>query len=233
MIYNLEMKKQLSIIAILVLINMPILVLAMESVNYKIDTDTLNSGGELSSSASFSAVDSIGDPFVGTGTSANFIAHEGFVETLVFGISLSLDSATKNLGTVTAGTPIVGTTMATVITDAWGGYDLAINQDKNMTHTDTATTIASYACSIASPCVWSATGFGFTVKSATNLEAKWYANPNYYYAAIPSSTTIFHTKNGYTSGGDSTEIEYKVDVPTAQKSGVYANTVTYIATAKI
>lgn len=218
---------------IFIMLVFPVTVLAMASATYRIDVDSINSGGGLSNSASFSAFDSIGEPFIGSGSSASYTLGSGFEETLVFGISLSLDSATKNLGTVTAGTPITGTTTATVITDAWGGYDLAIYQNNNLTHTDTTTTIPSYSCTIASPCIWSGVGLGFTVKSGTGVEAKWYANPNYFYAAIPNSATIFHTKNGYTSGEDVTVVEYKEDVTTPQKAGAYSNIVTYVATAKI
>lgn len=227
------MERIIKILTLVLFVTLPWEVVAMNSANFRIDADSINSGGGESSSANFGAFDTIGEAFAGNASSANFAVGEGFQSSLVFGISLSLDSTTKNLGSINPGTPITGTTIATVTTDAWGGYDLAINQDNNLTHTDNTTTIPSYACSIASPCLWSGTGFGFTVKSGTNVEAKWYVNPNYYYAAIPNVSTVFHTKDGYTSGGDATTIEYKLDVSTSQRAGIYDNIVTYVATAKI
>lgn len=227
------MKRVTKTLLIFILLVFPATVFAMGSANYHIDADVINSGGGESGSANFSTLDSIGEAFVGSGSSTNFSLGEGFEAMMVFGISLSLDSATVDLGAINPGTPRAGTTIATVTTDAWGGYDLAINQDHNLTHTDTTTTIPSYGCAIGAPCVWSGAGLGFTVQSGTNVEAKWYVNPNYFYAAIPNSTTTFHTKSGYASGGDATTVEYKVDVGTTQKSGTYNNTVSYVATARI
>lgn len=212
----------------------PMVVLAMSSTNYKIDADSINSGGELGSSTNYGALDSIGEPFIGIGESTNYKIGEGFERMIVFGISLALDSDVKNLGIITPGTPISGTTTATVITDAWGGYSLSISHDKNMTHTDTTTSIPSYGCSIASPCAWNGTGLGFTVQSGTSVDTgKWGTDPNFNYAAITTNPTIFHTKTGYKSGGDNTVIEYKLDVPGTQKSGTYSNVVTYVAMARI
>jgi hypothetical protein len=226
------MKKLFALSIGAIFIFFPLVTLAMGSANYKIDVDVINSGGGDSSSANFSTSDSIGESFVGTGSSANYAVGEGFEASLVFGISLSLDSATKNLGAGAPGAQLTGTTVATVTTDAWGGYDLYISKDKELTHTDTVSTISSIACTIASPCLWPGSGFGFTVKTGTSVEPKWYTNPNYYYAAIPNSSTVFHTKEGYTSGGNDTTIEYKADIGW-QKTGLYANTVTYTAVAKL
>ena len=228
------MLKILSLISALSVGIFPMAVLAMSSTNYKIDVDAINSGGELGSSANYEALDSIGDPFIGIGESANYALRGGFENSLTVGISLALDSDVKNLGSITPGTPISGTTTATVVTDAWGGYDLFISQDKNMTHTDAVTAIPSYACSISSPCLWSGTGLGFTIQSGTGVDTdKWGTSPNFKYAAMTTDPTIFHAKPGYKSGDDATVIEYRLDVPGTQKSGTYSNAVTYVAMARI
>jgi hypothetical protein len=207
--------------------------LAMSSANYQINADSINSGGNLSNSTNYKAFDSIGETFIGAISSTNFTIGEGLAPMITYSIILTLDSNIKNLGNVTAGSAITGTSTAYVTTDAWGGYDLYITENNNLKHTDGSTTISAYSCSIASPCVWSGTGLGFTVNSGTSVEAKWGTNPNYNYAAIPTSSTLFHTKAGYKSGADTTVIGYKLDVPTAQKSGSYSNLVTYTAISKL
>lgn len=211
------------------------LALGMSSTHYQINADVIDSGGNISGSEHFSAFDSIGEPFIGLGSSETHRVGEGFQRMITSYMSLTLDSNTTDLGIVTAGSPKTATTVATVTTDAWGGYDLLISQNHNLRHTDSTTTIASFGCLIGAPCVWTggATGFGFTVESGTSVEAKWYVNPTYYYAAVPDSATIFHTKTGYKSGGDNTTVRYKLDVPSTQKAGAYSNVVTYVAIAKI
>ncbi len=227
------MKKIILLIAIFLLGFQAVATLAMSSTNYQINADAVNAGGNLSSSANYKTFDSIGETFIGNMASTNFAIWEGLAPMTTFNISLLLDSNTKNLGSVTAGTPITATTTASVTTDSWGGYDLYVVEDNNLKHTDGATTIASYACSIASPCVWSGTGLGFTINSGTSVEAKWGTNPNYNYAAITTSSTLFHTKPGYKSGIDTTVIGYKLNVSSTQKSGNYSNVLTYMAMAKL
>lgn len=207
--------------------------LAMSSVNYQINSDSINSGGNFSSSASYKSFDSIGEPFIANMASTNFAIGEGLSPMITYSLSMTLDSSTKNLGSVTAGTPIAGTTTAGVTTDSWGGYDLYISENNNLKHTDAVTTIGSFSCNIASPCLWSGVGFGFTINSGSAVEAAWGSNPNYKYAAIPVSSTLFHTKAGFKGSVDNTVIGYKLDVPTTQKSGTYSNIVTYTAIAKL
>jgi hypothetical protein len=232
------MKKNLILMAILFALSAGN-VLAMNSTNYQINADSINSGGGGSGSyyggtgATYSVFDSIGESFIGNMAGTIFAVQEGFSPMVNYKMSLTLDSATKNLGTVTPGIPITGTTVASVTTDSWGGYELYINENNNLRHTDTVTTLASYLCAIASPCLWSGTGMGFTITAGTSIEAAWGSNPNYKYAQVPTTSTLFHTKPGYSGVVDNTTIQYKLDVPTTQKAGVYSDILTYIAIAKL
>lgn len=125
-----------------------------------------------------------------------------------------------------------------VVTDA-GGYNAAISQNANLTHTDTTTTINALAGgSIASPTLWdegTTKGLGFTVTGGLNLDTgHWGTGPvNYKYAAIPGTPTTFFSRTGLSGGQkELTNLQFKLDVPTSQKAGQYSNIVTVTATAK-
>jgi hypothetical protein len=208
-------------------------VFAMSSANYKIDADVIGVTGGPGSSDNYKLFDTAGEPVIGIGQSLNYKIKAGFAYMINYSLSLSIDSNTKNLGNVDPGSSVQGQSTLTVTTDSWGGYDILINENHSLLHTDTVTTIADYSCPIAAPCSWSGNGFGFTVNSGTGVEAKWGTDPNYNYAAIPLSGTIFHTKTGYTSGADNTVVGYNLAVSGAQRSGTYSNFVTYTAVAKL
>lgn len=124
---------------------------------------------------------------------------------------------------------------AIVRTDA-GGYDLAIQQDHDLRHTDTTTTIAGISGSIASPILWSegtTKGLGFSLVDGANIESSWGTSPNYKYAAIPTTATTLHSRTGFLAGlGEKNTVQFRLDTLAAQKSGMYTNTVTFTATLK-
>ena len=208
-------------------------VFAMSSTNYKINADVIGASGELGSSTNYKLNDTLGEPVIGIGASSNYNLQQGFQYMINTGISLTVDSNTKNLGSVIPGSSVQGQSTLQVTTDSWGGYDLLISENHSMLHTDAVTTIADYACAISSPCAWSGNGFGFSVISGSDVEAKWGTNPNYNYAAAPLSDTIFHTKAGYASGEDETVVGYNVSPTVAQKAGTYSNVILYTALAKL
>jgi len=96
--------------------------------------------------------------------------------------------------------------------------------------------MSSPAGTIASPQAWSegtTKGFGFTVTSATQLEGSWGTGPNYNYAGVPSTSTLFHSIDGFTQGlPDRTTLQFRADAPTSQKSGTYTANIIYTATLK-
>jgi hypothetical protein len=224
------MKKAVKILLIFLF---PLFCSAATSENYKINADVIGIGGALGSSENYRLTDTLGEPIIGVGTSENYKTKAGFWYMAGTSLSLVVDSNTKDLGSIDPGTPVTAESTLGVTSDSWGGYDLLVSEDQKMTHTDLATTVDDYFCSIASPCLWSGTGLGFTVKSGTGVEAKWGTTPNFKYAAFPLSDTIFHEKTGYSSGADNTAVEYKIDTPGTQKSGDYSNVITYTAIAKL
>lgn len=221
------------LIIAVVFIFVPGIVFAMSSTNYKIDADVIGASGELGSSANYKLNDTMGEPVIGIGSSANYQLQQGFQYMINTGISLTVDSNTKDLGSVNPGSSAEGQSTLGVTTDSWGGYDILMSENHAMLHTDAVTTIPDFSCAISNPCAWSGNGFGFTVISGTDVEAKWGTSPNYNYAAAPLSDTVFHTKTGYTSGEDQTVVGYNVAPIAAQKEGTYSNIILYTVLAKL
>ena len=211
----------------------PVIVFAMGSANYKINADIVGGNGGIGSSDNYRIQDTLGEPVAGRGSSLDYSLQQGFQYMLNTGISLTIDSDTHDFGMVSPGASVQGQSILMTTTDSWGGYNLLISENHAMLSTDAVTTIPDFSCSVNSPCAWSGNGFGFTVLSGTNVESKWGTSPSYYYAAAPVSDTVFHTKNGYTSGGDQTTVGYDVNPPSSQDVGTYSNIITYTALAKL
>lgn len=227
------MKQLIKFIVIVVFIFASGEVFAMSSTNYRINADVIGASGELGSSTNYKLIDTLGEPVIGIGASSNYNLQQGFQYMINSGISLTVDSSTKDLGSVLPGSSIQGQSTLNVTTDSWGGYDLLISENHALLHSDAVTTIADFACDISSPCVWSGNGFGFSVLSGSDVEAKWGTNPNYNYASVPLSDTVFHTKSGYVSGEDETIVGYNVSPVATQKAGTYSNVILYTALAKL
>ena len=205
----------------------------LSSTNFRLDPDVANTFGGRTSSANYVLQDSGGEGVIGTKGSTSYRLAEGYVAQLAQAIELTLSAGSVTIPAVTPGISQTGTINTLVRTDA-PSYTLGIHQDNDLTHTDASTTIAAISSSIGSTDLWSegtTKGLGFTITGGTDIESSWGSNPNYKYAAIPGSVTTFHTHSGFLGGAtDTTSLQYRLDVPSTQKSGTYSNTVTYSAT---
>lgn len=117
-------------------------------------------------------------------------------------------------------------------------YDLSMQAPTPLTHTDHATTFPDITGTIASPILWNegtTKGFGFTLTAGYGLESGWGTSPNYEYAAVPSSDTVFHSRPGtsMTDGTpETTTVQYRADAASSQKQGTYSTNIIYTATLK-
>jgi hypothetical protein len=161
-------------------------------------------------------------------------------------ITLSCDSATVNLGNLTPGTPVTGSSVCTGTTNANGGYTLAVKRDDSSPNTtmdkttDAAVDITDktdWNSGTPNSAVWSGTGLGFTVfASQATKNTTWWGTGTTVndalnkYAGLPTTyqNIMVHTTYG---AATTTSVGYKLDVPTAQKSGAYDGTITYQATS--
>jgi hypothetical protein len=167
-------------------------------------------------------------------------------------ITLDCGLATVNLGNLTPGTPVTGTSACRAETNANGGYNLAVRRDDatettmdkdseptvniaDLTAWDPAATAGA-----GNAIVWdedNTVGLGFTVfASEATKNTTWWGTganvtdaANKYAGFAPAQTDIMrHT--AYVGTPTTTSVGYKLDVPSTQKSGIYSGAITYQAT---
>ena len=211
----------------------PLFVFSATSENYHINSDVIGVGGGTADSESYKVTDTLGQTVVGKDSGQNYNLQEGYWNSVNSSLAFAVDSNGLDLGSMIPGNPISGQTELSVSTDSWSGYDLYVNQNHPLTHADTVTTIPDYVCSISSPCLWSGTGLGFSVVSGTNVDPKWGTTSNYKYALLPTDATVFHGTTGFSGSVDQTVVGLRLDVPSGQKNGDYANIVTYTAMVRL
>lgn len=211
----------------------------LTSPNYRLDAQVMNNFGGQSASGSYALLGSGGEAIVGNGAGGSYKLGVGYIPQTDRSLELSLDSYVVSIPEVVPGQSQSETLEATIRTD-FGGYDLSIMQNGNLTYVgDPSTTISnlSNGGTIAAPVLWSegsTKGLGFGVIAGFNVDPKWGTAPlNVKYAALPPTATPFYGKSGLSGGvEESTEIDFRLDVPSSQKSGPYSSTVTIIATAR-
>ena len=118
---------------------------------------------------------------------------------------------------------------AIVLTDA-KAYSLAINQNQNLT--SGSNTIPGITGTITSPITWSegtTKGLGFTLfdTNASPLDSKWSSGNAY--ASLPMTSTTIYNRVG-TGSKDVLNMRLRLDVDTAQASGLYTNIMTTTGT---
>lgn len=216
----------------------PVGAVTSSSTNFELEPSVANTFGVLGGSSSYKLTNSGGETATGTAVSgsSSYKLGTGYVAQLIQSIMITLNPPTTlTIPTVTPGASQVTTIQAIVSTDA-PAYDLAVNQNHDLTHTDTVTTIPGVSSNIATPALWTegtTKGLGFTVTGGTQIEAKWGTSPNFKYAAMPNTATTFHSHAGFLGGvADTTTVQYRLDVNPSQKAGTYTNLATYTATLK-
>jgi len=90
-------KRKVGILIVLNIAFLPVLVFAMNSQNFKIDADTVNSGGNLSGSGNFRLGDSAGEAATGEERSANFKSKTAFWYMIPDGSQLGLDCQSSDV----------------------------------------------------------------------------------------------------------------------------------------
>jgi len=133
----------------------------MSSPTYEIQSDSVNVGGGLATSASYDLEDTIGEIATGPSDSSSFSLRAGYQQMQAVFLSMSIPSDVTmlpSLGGLTAGTSN-GSTTVTIITDSPSGYQLTIAAENSPA-------MQSYTNSIADYVPGGVPDFTFTVGTA-------------------------------------------------------------------
>ena len=150
----------------------------MTSGSYKMQSDSLNFGGNFSTSSSYNLQDTAGEIATGISSSTNFKIKAGYQQ--IPGIILSVVPAPGNvsmspsIGGITGGTSN-GSTTFTVTTDNPAGYTVSIEASGSPAMQSPLDTIADYVPSGGNPdfafsILSSQSAFGFTVEGTDTAQ---------------------------------------------------------------
>ncbi len=221
------------------------------STNYRVQSDSLNFGGGLSTSTNYGLESTGGEIATGESSSTNYGIKAGYQQMLVSAISISSPSDVS-LGSLdgAAGGAVTGSVAWTVITDNAAGYTLTVRSSTNPALASGGASVANYTPAGATPdYTWSiaasASEFGFSPEgtdvvqryldngSACNAGASNGSN-TCWDAFSTSNTTVASGASGNSPAGTATTIKLQAEVgadnvPTA---GDYSATIIATATAQ-
>lgn len=240
--YNKMVRVRTALVVLaLFLFGSTLLAMEMRSTSYRIQMGNLDYTAGTKSSDTYQLRDTAGEfaPGLYTGAS-NYILKAGFeyVSSIIpFTFTISNDAI--NFGTLSAQTPVTGTTDLTVTIGAAYGYKVTARQDhqlQNQTYPavfipDTVGDSADITTTNQG--VWALTttkGFGYTLANLTGTDAVFTSNYRAFAdASLSESPVNVMYKNGVTSESK-VRVTYKANILATQESGVYQNTITYIVT---
>ncbi|MDD5397351.1 MAG: hypothetical protein PHW24_04860 [Candidatus Moranbacteria bacterium] len=203
------------------------------------------------------ALVAIGGIFVATAMVKAFADNKPVTITATILETLTLACNNATIPNLTAGTPQSVQATCTVTTNGQNGFNLKVNKTtvgndatKTLKHsdgttwiTDTGSGLAAFDGTTATPVLWgTAKGLGFRVGVVSTTPNANSLNPpagyamwgndgaTAEYAAFPVTAQTIYNYASYASAASTISIEYKLDVPTTQKSGAYTGTVQYTAT---
>jgi hypothetical protein len=216
------------------------------SSNYQIQTDSINTGGLLSTSSSYTIEDTLGEAAVGTSSSATYQVKAGYQQMQETYLAVSLSgnvSLSPNIPTVGGGTAD-GSASWTVITDNPAGYSMTIRSSSTPALSSGANNFPNYTPAGADPDLnfttpAAASRFGFTPEGADivqrfkdngavcnagsgdTVSACWDA-------LLAAPTTIATRPSGNQPAGTMTTVRFRAvsDVANVQPAGSYAATTT-------
>ena len=216
------------------------------STNYKLQSDSINFGGGLSTSTNYTQESSFGEVGTGVATSTNYQLKAGYQQMQEVYISLTVPTdvtLSPSLAGFTGGTSN-GSTTVTVTTDSPAGYSLNIKAQNSPAMQKTAASIADYNQGVDNDfsfaVVTNQASFGFS-PSGTNITTAFKDNGSL--CGVGSSDTALACWSGLTTSpiiisqstaanqpsGATTTINFRVGV--GSNAGVEAGL--YIATTTL
>ncbi len=98
----------------------------MSSTNYTIFADSIDSGGALSASGTYSLQDTVGESPAGSSSSSVYEVIGGYQAMNLSNLSISIDTATVDLGTLSASQVATANAVVTVTSEVADGYVLSV-----------------------------------------------------------------------------------------------------------
>ncbi len=221
----------------------------MQSTTYKIQSDSINIGGnENSTSTNYSVSDTLGEVGTGSSNSANYYMQAGYRQMQESYISIS-SPADVSLGSISGLTGGIGTGSAvwTVTTDNMGGYSMSIKSSTNPSMTSSGSNFPDYTPSTSDPDFTfinpsNNSNFGFSPEG-TDILAKYKDNGSVCNSG--SSDTVDKCWDGFSTtskdivnrqssnhpNGTNTTIKFRAESGSSniKPSGVYTSTITVTA----
>lgn len=156
--------------------------------------------------------------------------------------TIALDCGSDvNLGSLTPGTPVTGSSTCTATTNSASGYNLKVKKDNAGTTMNDGgghdiSDKTAWNSSSPNGAIYSGTGLAFRVKTTgttSNYNSTWWGSDdtdsNAKFAGFPSSYDTIMNYSSYSGTSTDTIVGYKLDVPTTQPSGSYSGTITFQA----
>lgn len=216
-----------------------------QSQNYRIKPEVINAGGrDISKSSNYFLSDSLGEPIVGHGDSANYKLDSGYRQPSAAEFLSMTCTATVPIGTVAGTGQKTGSGTCTVFSDAYNGYNLgwAVLTGSGGTNTGHLINqfndaIAPFTPSIADTTeTWSiaasASEWGARLRSiSTDAAAEWGtdATSEKWLNIATSNRTIVTRSNATLQAGSTEIVQFRSEVGSTklQPTGVYQTTVTF------
>lgn len=218
---------------------------AQESTEYELRPDAVNAGGaDVSKSNTYLLSDSIGEPVVGHGESADYILDSGYRQPSASEFLAMTCSPLATIGTVEGTGQKTGSGTCTVTTDAYSGYNLSWSVLTGSGGTNTGSLINPdediidpFTPAISNtPETWSvgasAAEWGARLRSiSTDIAAEWGTDASSEkWLNVRTSARTIVTRSAATPLAGSTEIiQFRAEVGSSvtQPTGVYQTTVTF------
>ena len=156
--------------------------------------------------------------------------------------TIALDcGADVDLGSLTPGTPVTGSSTCAATTNASSGYNLKVKKDNaGATMNDGSghdiSDKTAWDSGTPNGALYTGTGLGFRVKATgttSTHNSTWWGSDdtdaNAKFAGFPASYDTIMNHTSYSATSTDTVIGYKLDVPTTQPSGSYTGTITFQA----
>ncbi|HEY4497852.1 MAG TPA: hypothetical protein VJC20_03830 [Candidatus Paceibacterota bacterium] len=249
--YRKSMKKFIFLIAALLLstvLGQRAIAEIASSTNYKIQFDSINIGGLISTSTTYQTNDTVGDAATGTSTSSTYEIRAGYRHMNESYIAISSPAnVAMSPAIVSNGGTGEGSAAWTVTTDNIGGYILTVAASTDPALTASSDSFANYSPAGSVPdFTWhvsaSASEFGFT-PSGSHITDTYKDNgsscatgssdtANACWAAVTTSnTTIARSFSANQPSGTATTVKFRAEAGSARNQSAASYSATITATA--